>query len=104
VGLPSALFRLALANRFAYPLAGVPAALLAALIAMRRTKSGLTGAFVEGLLLCTALWGLMVVARSLVMAGRVPPPVAAWLPLLALTGMCAAELGFPSLRRRLRLG
>ena len=103
VGLPDALYRLAVANRFAYPLAGIPAALLAVIVAMRRTKpSNPITAFVQGLLIATALWGLMVVARSLVLSGRVSPPLAAWLPVLTL-GMMAAMVAFgePALRRRI---
>ncbi len=96
VGLPDRLFLLALGNRFAYPLAGVPAALVAVALALRPGRGGsLTGALVEGLAVTMGLWGLTVVARALVNAGRMAPFVAAALPILALTVALAALLWVP---------
>lgn len=84
-GLPSLQFALALHNRFAYPLAGIPAALLAVGLALRPGRKGhLTAAVVEGLLVSMTLWGLMVVARTLVLSGRLPAGVAAWAPTTVL--------------------
>jgi lipopolysaccharide export system permease protein len=86
VGLPDRLFVLALGNRFTYPLAGIPAALVAVALALRPGRgSSLTGALVEGLAVTMGLWGLTVVARALVTAGRMAPLVAAALPLIVLT-------------------
>ena len=86
VGLSDRLFVLALGNRFAYPLAGVPAALVAVALALRPGRGGsLTTALVEGLAVTMGLWGLTVVARALVNSGRMPPLLAAVLPLLALS-------------------
>ncbi len=85
VGLPSGQFKLALHNRFAYPLAALPAALLAVGLAMRPSRKGhLTAALVEGLAIAIALWGMMVVCRTLVMSERVSPAVAAWAPVVVL--------------------
>lgn len=87
VGLSTRQYSLALHNRFAYPLAGFPAALLAVGLALRPGRKGhLTAAIVEGLLVAVTMWGLMVVCRTLVMTERLPAAVAAWLPpvLLAL--------------------
>jgi lipopolysaccharide export system permease protein len=96
VGLPDRLYLLALGNRFAYPLAGVPAALVAVALALRPGRGGsLTGALVEGLAVTMGLWGLTVVARALVNAGRMAPFVAAALPILALTVALAALLWVP---------
>jgi lipopolysaccharide export system permease protein len=82
VGLPTSQFALALHNRFAYPLAGVPAALLAVGLALRPgRRASLTSAIFQGLLIATALWGLMVVAKTLVISDRLPAGVAGWLPL-----------------------
>ncbi len=84
-GLSYTQFSLALHNRFAYPLAGIPAALLAVGLALRRGRKGhLTTAVVEGLVVSMALWGLMVVARTLVLAGRIPAGIAAWAPTAIL--------------------
>jgi len=86
VGLSERIYLLALANRFTYPLAGVPAALLAVVLALRPGRgASLTGALVEGLAVTMGLWGLMVIARALVNAGRMAPFLAAGLPLFALT-------------------
>jgi lipopolysaccharide export system permease protein len=106
VGLTTRQFLLALHNRFAYPLAGFPAALLAVGLALRPGRKGhLTAAIVEGLLVAVTMWGLMVVCRTLVMTGRLPAGVAAWLPPLLLA-VGAAILwmrreGVLPLRRRL---
>ncbi|HZA14128.1 MAG TPA: LptF/LptG family permease, partial [Myxococcaceae bacterium] len=81
VGLPSSQFSLALHNRFAYPLAGVPAALLGVGLALRPgRRASLTGAISQGLVIAAALWGLMVVTRTLVQSDRLPAGIAAWLP------------------------
>ena len=96
VGLPDRLYLLALGNRFAYPLAGVPAALVAVALALRPGRGGsLTGALVEGLAVTMGLWGLTVIARALVNAGRMAPFVAAALPILVLTLALAALLWVP---------
>jgi len=96
VGLSDRLFVLALGNRFTYPLAGVPAALLAVVLALRPGRgASLTGALVEGLAVTMGLWGLTVVARALVNAGRMAPLLAAALPLLALTQALGALLWLP---------
>lgn len=85
VGLAARQYELALHNRYAYPLAGLPAALLAVGLALRPNRRGhLTAAIVEGLLITVAMWGLMVVGRTLVMTERLPVPVAAWLPSFIL--------------------
>ena len=96
VGLPDRLYLLALGNRFAYPLAGVPAALVAVALALRPGRGGsLTEALVEGLAVTMGLWGLTVIGRALVNAGRMAPFVAAALPLLALAVALAALLWIP---------
>jgi lipopolysaccharide export system permease protein len=92
VGLASRQYELTLHNRFAYPMAGFPAALLAVGLALRPNRRGhLTAAIVEGLLIAMAMWGLMVVCRTLVMTERLAPMVAAWLPAVVLS-MAAAVL------------
>ena len=96
VGLPDRVYLLALGNRFAYPLAGVPAALLAVVLALRPGRgASLTGALVEGLAVTMGLWGLTVVARALVNAGRMAPLFAAALPLVVLTVALAVLLWVP---------
>jgi lipopolysaccharide export system permease protein len=85
VGLETRQFSLALHNRFAYPLAGFPAAMLAVGLALRPGRKGhMTVAIVEGLLISVAMWGLMVVTRTLVLTERLAPAVAAWLPAVLL--------------------
>jgi len=85
VGLETRQFELALHNRFAYPMAALPAALLGVGLALRGNRRGhLTAAIVEGLLIAVAMWGLMVVCRTLVLTGRLSPFVAAWVPTLLL--------------------
>jgi len=101
VGLPVAQYVLALHNRFAYPLAGLPAALLAVGLALRPGRKGhLTVALVEGLTVVMVLWGMMVIARALVVGERIGAGVAAWLPVIVLV-VSASGLW---LRREGRLG
>lgn len=89
-GHSTAQYDLALHNRFAYPLAGVPAALVAVGLALRRGRKGhLTVAMVEGLAVVMTLWVMMVIARTMVLTGRLPPGAAAWSPLGILAVLAA---------------
>ena len=63
--------------------------------AASRAGHALTGALVEGLAVTMGLWGLMVIARALVNAGRMAPILAAALPILVLTVALAALLWVP---------
>lgn len=85
VGLATRQYALVLHNRFAYPLAGFPAAMLAVGLALRPGRKGnLTVAIVEGLLISVVMWGLMVVARTLALSERLAPALAAWMPVALL--------------------
>jgi lipopolysaccharide export system permease protein len=89
-GLPVALFRLALHNRFSYPLTGLASALLAIGLALRPGRKGhLTVAVLESFVVSFILWGLMVVAKALVLSERLPPFVASWAPFVALASLAA---------------
>ena len=86
VGLSSNQFALAMHNRFAYPLAALPAAILTVGLALRRGRKGhVTSALLEGLLIATALWGMMVICRTLALAERLAPRTAAWAPFAILS-------------------
>jgi lipopolysaccharide export system permease protein len=85
VGLPIGKFALALHNRLAYPLAAIPAALLAVGLALRNTRKGsLTTALFEGLLVVVCFWGMMVVFKTMVLSEHIPPWGAAWAPVAVL--------------------
>ncbi|NVJ10407.1 YjgP/YjgQ family permease [Myxococcus sp. AM001] len=100
VGLATKQFELALHNRFAYPMAAFPAALLGVGLALRANRRGhLTAAIIEGLLTAVAMWGLMMVCRTLVLTERLSPGVAAWAPTVLL-GLIAGAVW---LRREGRL-
>lgn len=106
VGLATKQYQLALHNRFAYPLAGFPAALLAVGLALRPGRKGhLTVAIVEGLLVAVAMWGLMVVSRTLVLTERIPAGLAAWMPpfllIVAAVGLWLRHEGLLHPPRRL---
>jgi lipopolysaccharide export system permease protein len=104
VGLPTRSFDLTLHNRFAYPLAGVPAALLAIGLALRPNRKGhLTTALVEGLVVAMCLWGMMVVCKALVLNDRLGAGAAAWTPVVLLSAVsCALWLGHEGLLPRRR--
>lgn len=85
VGLPVERFWLAMHNRFAYPLTGVAAALLAMSLALRPARRGhLTLALIEGLLVSLALFAFMLAGKALVLGEHVSPGVAAWSPIAGL--------------------
>ncbi len=85
IGLPTQQFVLALHNRFAYPLTGFAAALLAVGLALRPGRQGhLTVALVEGFSVAVALWAMMVAGKALALAERLPAAGAAWGPFSVL--------------------
>ncbi len=85
VGLPVPRYTLALHQRFAYPLTGWAAALLAVALSLRRERRGqLTLALVEGFFIAVALWSSMVVFKTMAVSERMSPALAAWAPLAML--------------------
>ncbi len=91
VGLPTERFWLALHNRFAYPMTGVAATMLAVALALRPTRRGhLTLALVEGLLVAVVLFACLLVGKALVLGEHVPAAMAAWAPVAGLVVASAA--------------
>lgn len=81
LGLPVVDFQLERYNRLAYPLAGVPGALLALALALRRNRRGhVSAAIVESVGVSLAFWGVQGISWALGLSGQVPPWVAAWAP------------------------
>ena len=81
LGLPVAEFVLEWHNKLAYPLAGVPAGLLALALALRRERKGhLTAAITEAVAVSLLVWAAQGAAWSLGISGRLPPVAAAWMP------------------------
>jgi lipopolysaccharide export system permease protein len=81
LGLPVADFRLERYDRLAYPLTGVPGALLALALALRRNRKGhVSAALVESVGVTLLFWGAQGVTFALGLSGRVEPWVAAWAP------------------------
>lgn len=91
VGLPVQRYTLAVHQRFAYPLTGLVAAMLAVALSLRRERRGqLTLALVEGFFIAVGLWSSMVVFKTLAVSERMPPALAAWAPMLLLVLALAA--------------
>jgi lipopolysaccharide export system permease protein len=81
LGLPTAEFELERDNRLAYPLAGVPGALLAIALALRVSRKGhVSAALLESVGVSLVFWGVQGITSALGLSGRVPPEVAAWTP------------------------
>jgi lipopolysaccharide export system permease protein len=81
LGLRVADFELERYNRIAYPFAGVPGALLALALALRRNRKGhVSAALLESVGVTLLFWATQGVTWSLGNSGRVAPWVAAWLP------------------------
>lgn len=83
LGLGTLRLELAAHERFAFPLSGWVAALLAALVALRPERRGhLTLTLVEGLLVTVGLFALMIISKRLALADHLPVGPAAWLPVV----------------------
>lgn len=92
IGLSTSEFELERDNRLAYPLAGVPGALVAIALALRiRRKGHVATALVESVGVSLVFWGVQGVSWALGLSGRVEPWIAAWAPDLVfmLAGMAA---------------
>jgi lipopolysaccharide export system permease protein len=92
LGLPAFEFDLEWHNKLAYPLAGVPAGLLALALALRRNRKGhLTAAITEAVAVSLLFWAVQGAVWSLGIAGRLSPVAAAWIPdgLFLATGLAA---------------
>ncbi|GEJ56363.1 LptF/LptG family permease [Anaeromyxobacter diazotrophicus] len=92
LGLPAHDFELEWQNRLSYPLAGLPAALVALGLALRRERKGhLTASLLEAVGVSLVFWALQGVCWSLGASGRLPPAAAAWAPdaLLLAAGALA---------------
>jgi lipopolysaccharide export system permease protein len=84
IGLPVSDFELERDNRLAYPLAGVPGALLAIALALRIGRKGhVATALLESVGVSMLFWAVQGVSWALGLSGRVPPSFAAWAPDLA---------------------
>jgi lipopolysaccharide export system permease protein len=91
LGLGTERFVLATHERFAFPITGWVATVLAALLALRQERRGhLTLTLVEGLLVTVALFSLVIVGRRLALGHHLPVEVAAWLPALMPLGAALA--------------
>jgi lipopolysaccharide export system permease protein len=87
LGLPVVDFQLERYNRLAYPFAGVPGALLALALALRRNRKGhVSAALVESVGVSIAFWGVQGVSWALGLSGQVGPALAAWAPNVLFLG------------------
>jgi lipopolysaccharide export system permease protein len=94
LGLSVAEFQLERYNRVAYPFAGVPGALLAVALALRRARKGhISAALLESVGVSILFWGVQGVSFALGLSGRVAPWVAAWAPnaLFLAAGIAAVR-------------
>lgn len=94
LGLPVTEFQLERYNRLAYPLAGVPGALLAIALALRASRKGhLAAALLEAVGVSLLVWAAQGVTWALGLSGRVEPWMAAWAPnvVFAILGAWAVS-------------
>jgi len=93
-GLPAERWILTLHNKFAYPLGGLPGAVLACALVLRPgRRSYLTSALAEGFVTIIGFWALLVIFKAATLAGMIAPWLAAWGPvgLLALGAVVAVR-------------
>ena len=94
LGLPAQDFDIEWHHRLSYPLAGVPAGLVALGLALRRERRGhITAALLEAVSVSLVFWAVQGFFWSLGIAGRLSPAVAAWVPdgLFFLVGLFALK-------------
>lgn len=94
LGLPVTDFQLERYGRLAYPFAGVPGALLALALALRRNRKGhLSAALLESVGVTMLFWGTLGVSEALGLSGRVAPWIASWAPnaLFLAVGLVAVR-------------
>lgn len=94
LGQPTLEFELERYNRLAYPLIGVPGALLAVALALRVNRKGhIATSLLEAVGVSLVVWGVQGVSWALALSGRLPPAVAAWAPnaLFLLAGALAVR-------------
>lgn len=90
LGLPSLEWELALQERRAYHLMGVPVAVLGAGLALRRNRKGhLTTAIAEGFGVTLGLWAMTALAKTLTLSGHLSTVVGGWLPFVVACLACA---------------
>lgn len=95
LGLPSTGYALALQNKLAYPMLGLPATLLAAALALRRNRKGhLTAALLEGVAVVGVLWCANAVFRAAASAGHLSPAAAAWAPVGLLVAVALSAIAW----------
>jgi len=93
LGLDTTGYRLAEQSALAYPSLGLPAALLAAALALRRKRKGhLTAALLEGVGVVAVLWCGTVLCRAAASAGTLSPAAAAWIPVAVLALAAGAAI------------
>lgn len=94
LGLPAQDFALEWHEKLAYPLAGIPAGLVALGLALRRDRKGhLTAAIVEAVGVSFAFWAVHGICWSFGLSGRAPAALAAWAPdaLFLVVGALAVK-------------
>lgn len=80
LGLPVAAYLLEWHQKWAWPAAALPTALLALALALRRDRRGhFTAALMESVAVSLGFWLVQALSFSLGLSGRLPPPVAAWM-------------------------
>jgi lipopolysaccharide export system permease protein len=93
VGLPSQVYQLALHNKLAYPLGGIPGAMLSGALCLRPGRRGyLTAALAEGFFLIVVFWAVLVMCKAAVIAGGLSPALAAWIPSALFGGAAALAI------------
>lgn len=93
LGLESTGYALALQNKLAYPMLGLPATLLAAALALRKNRKGhLTAALLEGVAVVGVLWCANALFRAAASAGHLSPAEAAWAPVALLVAVAVGAI------------
>ncbi|MDR0966143.1 MAG: LptF/LptG family permease [Myxococcales bacterium] len=93
VGLDTKRYELALNNKFASPLSGLPGLLLIFALTVRSSRRGrISATLAEAFFIIVLQWGMLVVFKAVAFADLLSPALSAWTPNLLLLGVSIAAL------------
>lgn len=92
VGLVTERYELAMHNKFASPLSGLPGLLLIFALSVRSSRRGrMASTLAEGFFIIVLQWGMLVIFKAAAFADYLSPAISAWTPniLLSVLAFCA---------------
>ena len=93
VGLVTERYELAMHNKFASPLSGLPGLFLIFALTVRPSRRGrMSSTLAEGFVIIVLQWSMLVIFKAAAFADYLSPALSAWTPNLLLTALAACAL------------